>query len=364
MVRGAAVVQIWGNFRQRWNDTTPPAKWPSPLPIVVPPAITEPTPSSAPYGSHHVQVLRTLACRGGDPFAPNGEQTARKGLERAIVLAQHYIYIEEQFLWPCTVVDGLRNAVKRNPALKVVIILAEELEFGFPLRAVHHEMRNEAISAIIGSSTGQVFVYCLEQPFTKNPIYVHSKLTIIDNCFVAIGSVNVNKRSLTTDAELHISIVDADLIPGRMNGTSISVCQFAKELRVALWASTACCTSNGSRTARPASTRSGREVTRATQAPARGEARSSGGWLAFKGFHGSSAGRSRGLTCAMTSAGPLAAFAAASAASNNAAVLTARTNCRPNSLANSMKSHLLMTTYGCGGFVGLLKYDGSIRNCS
>ena len=36
----------------------------------------------------------------------------------------------------------------------------------------------------------------------------------------------------------------------------------------------------------------GEGVTRATQAPARGEARSTGGWLAFKGSHGSSAGRS------------------------------------------------------------------------
>jgi phosphatidylserine/phosphatidylglycerophosphate/cardiolipin synthase-like enzyme len=81
-------------------------------------------------------------------------------------------------------------------------VLAEELEFGFPLRSVHHEMRNEAISAVTGVSIGQVFVYCLEQPSTKNPIYVHSKLAIIDDCFVAIGSVNVNKRSLTTDTEL------------------------------------------------------------------------------------------------------------------------------------------------------------------
>ncbi|HYM89077.1 MAG TPA: phospholipase D-like domain-containing protein [Nitrospiraceae bacterium] len=177
-----------------------------------------------------------MACRGVYPFAPNGEQTARKALERAIERAKHYIYIEEQFLWPCSVVDSLRKVVKRNPALKVVIVLAEELEFEGPLRNVHHEMRNEAISAVIGISTGQVFVYCLEQPSTKTPIYVHSKLTVIDDCFVAIGSVNVNKRSLTTDAELHMGIVDADVIRSTMNGIPVSVCRFAKELRVALWA--------------------------------------------------------------------------------------------------------------------------------
>jgi phosphatidylserine/phosphatidylglycerophosphate/cardiolipin synthase-like enzyme len=236
VVRGAAVAQIWENFRQRWNDTTPPAKPPSPLPIVVPPAITDPPPATASYGTHYVQVLRTLACRGVYPFAPNGEQTARKALERAIERAEHYIYIEEQFLWPCSVIDSLHKVVKRNSALKVIIVLAEELEFGIPLRVVHHEMRNEAISAVIGTSIGQVFVYCLEQLSTKNPIYVHSKLTLIDDCFVAVGSVNINKRSLTTDAELHMGIVDADIIPSTMNGIPVSVCRFAKELRVALWA--------------------------------------------------------------------------------------------------------------------------------
>ena len=235
VLRGPAVIQIWENFRQRWNDTTPPAKWPSPLPIVVPPPITESPPVPASYGTQHVQVLRTLACQGVYPFAPRGEQTARKGLERAISLAEHYIYIEEQFFWPCSVVDSLQKAIRRNPALKVVIVLAEELEFGFPLRSMHHEMRNEAIAAVTGSSKGQVFVYCLEQLRTKSPIYVHSKLTIIDDCFVALGSVNVNKRSLTTDTELHLGVVDGAVVGGTINGAALPVCTFARDLRVQLW---------------------------------------------------------------------------------------------------------------------------------
>jgi phosphatidylserine/phosphatidylglycerophosphate/cardiolipin synthase-like enzyme len=107
--------------------------------------------------------------------------------------------------------------------------------FSGVLRVVHNEMRNEALTAIARSSIGQVFAYCLEQPSTKSPIYVHSKLTVIDDCYVGIGSVNLNKRSQTTDSELHLSVVDGDVMPGAISGAPVSVCRFAKELRIALW---------------------------------------------------------------------------------------------------------------------------------
>lgn len=234
VVRGPAVTQVWENFRQRWNDRTPSAPPPTPLPVVLPSPIKVSPPVPASYGTHYVQVLRTLGC-GVYPFAPRGEQTIRLALERAINLAEDYVYIEEQFLWPCSVVNALRKAVRRNPALKVIILLTEEIEFGFPLWNVHHEMRNEAIRDITGASKGQVFVYCLQQLSTKSPVYVHAKLTIIDDRYVALGSANVNKRSYTTDSELHLGIVDADIVPGVIGGKPTPVCRFARELRVSLW---------------------------------------------------------------------------------------------------------------------------------
>jgi phosphatidylserine/phosphatidylglycerophosphate/cardiolipin synthase-like enzyme len=126
--------------------------------------------------------------------------------------------------------------VKANPDLKVIILLAKELEFTGPMRVAHHEMRNEALNAVIGKSVGQVFVYTLEQTSSAHePIYVHSKLTLIDDRYAGVGSVNVNKRSHTTDSELHLSVVDADIVQGTIDGKPASVCRFAKELRIALW---------------------------------------------------------------------------------------------------------------------------------
>jgi hypothetical protein len=59
---------------------------------------------------------------------------------------------------------------------------------------------------------------------------------IIDDCFVSLGSVNINKRSLTTDTELHLGIVDGDIVSGTMDGSAVNVCRFAKNLRISLWA--------------------------------------------------------------------------------------------------------------------------------
>lgn len=235
VLRGPATAQIRENFRERWNDPEPPAKWPSPLPIVRPPPIPGAAASvAATYGTHHVQVLRTLAC-GVYGFAPRGEHTPRTALERAIAKAEHCIYIEEQFVWPCALVDALARAVANNRQLKVIMVVARDLEFGGAMRVAHYEMRNDAVAAITGNSRNQVFVYHLEQLGKSTPIYVHSKLMIIDDRFVGVGSVNINKRSLTTDSELHLGIVDGQIDNGSIAGHPAKVCRFAKSLRVRLW---------------------------------------------------------------------------------------------------------------------------------
>jgi phosphatidylserine/phosphatidylglycerophosphate/cardiolipin synthase-like enzyme len=138
-------------------------------------------------------------------------------------------------VWPCALVDSLRNAVARNPDLKIIIVVARDLEFGQPLLMAHTEMRNEAIASITGRSKGQVLVYHLEQLGRQTPIYVHAKLIIIDDRYAAHGSVNINKRSQSTDSELHLGIVDGQIDKGTIGGRDAAVCRYAKSLRLRLW---------------------------------------------------------------------------------------------------------------------------------
>ena len=79
-------------------------------------------------------------------------------------------------------------------------------------------MRSDAIEHVRSANPSNVFVYHLQRPGLGADIHVHSKLMIIDDCYAAIGSANMTRRSYTTDSELHIAVVDADVMPGSMDG--------------------------------------------------------------------------------------------------------------------------------------------------
>lgn len=229
VIKGPAVSDIAENFRDRWNDPNPPMRSSGDRPA---PLAALPVPSTS-KGTMIVQRLRTLACNGVYDFKPAGEQSAREGINQAIDRAEHYVYLEDQYFWPCTTVDALARAVGRG--VHVFLVLAKEFDAGGLLSAAHYEMRKSALDAVRGAGVDRVVCCHLEQQSSATQVYVHSKFMIVDDRFVTVGSANVGRRSHTTDSELHVSIFDTAHIPGRMNGQPVTVCKFAKELRTRVW---------------------------------------------------------------------------------------------------------------------------------
>jgi phospholipase D1/2 len=68
-------------------------------------------------------------------------------------------------------------------------------------------------------------------------VYVHSKLAIVDDNRVLIGSANINDRSLVGDRDSEISVLfeDIEFVRGMMNGENIRVGKFASNLRKRLF---------------------------------------------------------------------------------------------------------------------------------
>ena len=64
-------------------------------------------------------------------------------------------------------------------------------------------------------------------------IYVHSKLMIIDDKTVIVGSANINDRSMigTRDSEVDVIITDESFDDGKMNGQTYPCGHFAGQLR-------------------------------------------------------------------------------------------------------------------------------------
>lgn len=74
-------------------------------------------------------------------------------------------------------------------------------------------------------------------PVTEQ-VYVHSKLMIVDDRYVIIGSANINDRSMLGDRDTEIAVLiedPVDVISSRMHDSPFLVSRFAHQLRVALW---------------------------------------------------------------------------------------------------------------------------------
>ncbi|XVE82197.1 hypothetical protein DITRI_Ditri15bG0128100 [Diplodiscus trichospermus] len=74
-------------------------------------------------------------------------------------------------------------------------------------------------------------------PVATSPVYVHSKVMIIDDSAALIGSANINDRSLlgSRDSEIGVLIEDKELVDSWMGGNPWKAGKFALSLRLSLW---------------------------------------------------------------------------------------------------------------------------------
>ncbi|KAI3494535.1 hypothetical protein L1887_40667 [Cichorium endivia] len=71
----------------------------------------------------------------------------------------------------------------------------------------------------------------------SSPVYVHSKVMIVDDNTVLVGSANINDRSLLglRDSEIGVLIEDKEVVESSMGGNPWKAGKFALSLRLSLW---------------------------------------------------------------------------------------------------------------------------------
>ncbi len=246
-IRGPAIGDLATTFRERWEDETPldhrnpwraamrklarEPRRPGPLP-----AMPE---DPAAVGPHAVQVLRTYpAKRPPYPFAPRGERSIARAYIKALGRARSLVYLEDQYLWSEDVGRYLAEALRRSPDLHLIAVVPRYPEQDGPFSGPPERMGQQtAVDRLQDAGGDRVAVYNLENA-SGTPIYVHSKVCVIDDVWAAVGSDNLNRRSWTHDSELSCSVLDATrdnrqpLDPGgRGEGARV----FARDLRLQLW---------------------------------------------------------------------------------------------------------------------------------
>lgn len=215
-VRGPAVGDVEATFRERWEDPTPLAL--DPISRVeawahrddehadpLPPQLPDP----APRGEMSVQVLRTFPAKlPRFPFAPRGERSIARGYGKAAGRAQRLIYVEDQYFWSGVVVSCFAKALAARPELRMILVLSTYTTSDSPMaNASCLPARVQALQDLYRAGGDRVGVYGIENPH-GTPVYVHSKVCVVDDVWMTVGSDNVNRRSWTYDSELTCAVLD------------------------------------------------------------------------------------------------------------------------------------------------------------
>lgn len=231
-IQGPAIGQIYDVFRERWNDPRPPNHDPFLTNFRGRTRVDPAAPSISAHGSMAVQINVTLPEGVFPTDGGKGERSIADALEYAIDRAEHYIYVEDQYVWPCSLVDRLEAALKRG--VRVLMVVARDYDAP-GLAIVSRRLRSEVVNRLRAAAPHLFRIHHLERN-NGEQIYVHSKLFIIDDRYVSVGSANFNARSLLNDTEIQAGIVDTETFEATIAGKNELVARFAHELRCRLWA--------------------------------------------------------------------------------------------------------------------------------
>lgn len=127
----------------------------------------------------------------------------------AIAAAKRSIYLENQYLTAPTIVEALRRRLAEDDGPEIVTI-GPEASPSFFDRMTMDSARMAAIGALTEADVHGRFSAYTARTRSDQPIIVHSKVTIIDDSFLRIGSANLNNRSQGLDTECDMA-VEADL---------------------------------------------------------------------------------------------------------------------------------------------------------
>ena len=245
-VRGPAVGDLDFTFRERWDDRGALSR--DPVGIVhdllrhthrrasaLPPLQPDPPVS----GTHAVQVLRTYARRpGGYPFAPDGEHSVARGFRKAIRRARRLIYLEDQFLWSTEVARTFAQALSANPELHLIAVVPRYFDQAGTLTLRPNQVGREwAVQVLMEAAADRVAIYDIEN-LAGVPVYVHAKVSVIDDVWASVGSDNFNRRSWSHDSEIACAVLDSardHREPRDPAGLGDGARSFARDLRLTLW---------------------------------------------------------------------------------------------------------------------------------
>lgn len=123
----------------------------------------------------------------------------------AIAAARHTIYLENQYLAARDLVDAMAARLVEDDGPEIVIVLPRSSES--PLEQQAMDSARHLLIQVLWAADDhhRLGVYW---PVTDRgaPIYIHSKVLVVDDRLLRVGSSNLNNRSMGFDSECDIAI--------------------------------------------------------------------------------------------------------------------------------------------------------------
>jgi phospholipase D1/2 len=213
VVRGPVVRHLVSLFEDRWERAGGEPVSLRPLPL---PARPSPLSHAIALPMRSVGVARTRPRDPLDGRAPIRELEAMS--VRAIERAEHLIYVETQYLTAHCIVDALLRRMRSasRGALEIVLMLPRCTEGALERAAIAapQALALRVLGQAAAARGHAVAAFCScalptrDRPDDDTPVtYIHSKLAMIDDVFLTIGSANMTNRSMRLDSELNLAWV-------------------------------------------------------------------------------------------------------------------------------------------------------------
>lgn len=192
--------------RERWRVSCPRMD----LPPLEPPAgdaLPQCWPDTDPpdFRDMNVAIARTMPKLKD---VPQTEEIIRLLVDE-IGSAKKFIYIENQFLCSLEIAQALNRRLREIPDLKVLLISCHQPQGIMERKAMWGgRVRFRDILESGGAAGRTAMAYPASRENGKEAtVRIHSKLMIVDDRFLHIGSANINNRSMGMDTECDVTLI-------------------------------------------------------------------------------------------------------------------------------------------------------------
>ncbi|HKY07545.1 MAG TPA: VTT domain-containing protein [Candidatus Binatia bacterium] len=197
-VDGDAAAALGDVVRARWRIAAgrrirPPVRKEERWPASLTPDVTGVT----------VGIARTEPAYSGAKAVREIENLFKDSIEAA----RRWVYIENQYLSSVTIGEALERRL-REPDGPEVVIVVSQASSGWLEGATMDVLRARLLKRLVAADRyNRLRIYCpVQHEQGKNCMSVHSKLTVVDDTFVRVGSANISNRSLGFDTECDLAM--------------------------------------------------------------------------------------------------------------------------------------------------------------